>query len=113
MNIFRLFTKFLVLPLFLIVSFNILEYGFEWNRPGKYIYPVILTIFTMVIFLKKDTRKYILIFSVLVFSLMIFFYLLIDVNLANTIGSFGFALLLIVVASYIPQIIKKGFVEKF
>ena len=44
---------------------------------------------------------------------MIILYLFNELNLANIAGSFGFALLLIVISSYIPQIIKGGFVEKY
>ncbi len=113
MHIIKVLTKFLILPLFLVVFFNFSEYGYKWNRIDKFIYPIILMILTLVIFLRPKLRKLFLVLSLTVLLLMIFLYLLDEMNLANTVGSFGLALLLIITASYMPQIIKKGFVEKF
>lgn len=92
--------------------FNFLEYGFEWNRAGQFIYPIILTVVTLIIFLIPKIRNFFLSLSLAVLSLMVFLYLLGELNLANIVGSFGFAILLILVVAYTPQIVKKGFVEK-
>ncbi|TSC87770.1 MAG: hypothetical protein G01um10147_456 [Microgenomates group bacterium Gr01-1014_7] len=113
MKVMRLLIKFLILPLILMSFFNFLEYGFEWNRPDQFIYPIVLTLVTLIIFFVSKLRKLFLSLSLSILFLMIFLYLLNELNLANIIGSFGFALLLIVISSYIPQIIKEGFVEKF
>lgn len=113
MKVIRLLFKFLILPIFLVVFFNFLEYGFKWNRVDKFIYPAILAIITLIVFLIPKLRKLFFIFSFLMFSLMVLLYLLNKLNLADIVGSFGFALLLIVISSYIPEIIKKGFVERF
>jgi len=109
----RVLTKFLILPLFLVVFFNFSEYGFKWNRPEKFIYPVILMILTLVTFLKPTLRKFFLTWSLVILLLMIFLYLVDEIDMANIVGSFGFILLIIVVTSYMPQIIKSGFIEKF
>lgn len=109
----RLLFKFLILPIFLVVFFNFLEYGFKWNRLDQFIYPAILTIITLIIFLIPKLRILFFISSFFILSIMIFLYLFNELNLANIVGSFGFTLLLIVVVSYIPQIIKGGFVEKY
>lgn len=113
MHIIRVLTKFLILPLFLVVFFNFSEYGFKWGRPEEFIYPVILMILTLVTFSKPKLRNFFLTWSLGILLLMIVLYLAGDINMANIVGSFGFALLIIVVTSYMPQIIKKGFVEKF
>lgn len=113
MNVIRLLFKLLILPIFLVVSFNFLEYGFKWNRVDQFIYPLTLTIITLIIYFVPKLRKLFLISSFLILLIMIFLYLMNELNMANIIGSFGFALLLIVITSYIPDIIKKGFVEKF
>lgn len=113
MHLIRVLTKFLVLPLFLVVFFNFSEYGFKWNRIDKFIYPVTLMMLTLVIFLKPKLRKFFLILSLLILLLMIFLYLVDEINMANIVGSFGFVLLIIVVTSYMPQIVKMGYIEKF
>ena len=113
MKIIRLLFKFLILPVFLVVSFNFLEYGFKWNKVDQFIFPAILMISTLIIFLIPKLRKLFFISSFFILSIMIILYLFNELNLANIAGSFGFALLLIVISSYIPQIIKGGFVEKY
>lgn len=112
MKALLLIIKFLATPL-LIGFFNFLEYGFEWNRIDQFVYPIILTLITLLIFLVSKLRKFFLISSFLILFVMIFLYLLDELNLANIVGSFGFAVLLIVVTSYMPQIVTKGFVEKY
>lgn len=113
MNIIRQLTKFLFLPLFLTVFFNFLEYGFEWNRVEKFIYPVILMILVLIAFLKPKLRKLFLTLSLATLSLMILLYLIDEINMANMIGSFGFTILIIVIVSYMTQMIKRGYIEKF
>lgn len=113
MHIIKVLTRFLILPLSLVVFFNFSEYGFEWNRPEKFIYPVILMILTLVIFLKTKLRKFFLTWSLVMLLLMIVLYLVGNIDMANIVGSFGFVLLIIVVTSYMPQIVKSGFIEKF
>lgn len=112
MDTAKLLTKIFI-PFLLIILFNFLEYGFEWNRIDQFIYPIVLTLITLIIFFVSKLRKLFLISSFLILLVMIFLYLLDELNLANIIGSFGFALLLIAVASYTPQIVRKGFVEKY
>ena len=109
----RLLIKYLILSLIFIGFFNFLEYGFQWNRLEEFIYPVILMLASLIIFFASKLRKFFLISSFLILLIMILLYLFNELNLANTVGSFGFALLLIVISSYIPQLIKKGFIEKF
>ncbi len=107
------FLKGILTVCFLIILFNFLEYGFKWDRAEQFIYPIILMIVTLTVFYVSKLRKLFLISSFLILLVMIFLYLLDELNPANIVGSFGFALLLIVVASYLPQIVRKGFVEKY
>lgn len=113
MHNIRLLIKFLILPLILVGFFNFLEYGLKWNRVDHFIYPIILMLITLIIFFIPKLRKLFLFLSFFILLIMILLYLFDELNLANIVGSFGFAVLLIVVSAYIPQFIKKGFVEKF
>lgn len=112
MDIVKLLTKILI-PFLLIILFNFLEYGFKWDRTEQFIYPIILMIITVTVFYVSKLRKLFLISSFCILMLMILLYLTNNLDLANIIGSFGFALLLIVVSAYLPELTKKGFVEKF
>lgn len=113
MKSIKVLIKYLVLPPLLIFFFNLLEYGFQWNRAEKFIYSLVLTVFTFAIVLRPKLKKYFLFLSLVALLLMVFIYLTGEIFIANIIGSFGFALLIIVISFYIPQIIKAGYVEKF
>lgn len=109
----KVLIKYIFLVIMLLIIINLLEYGLLWERIEHYIYPSVLTIISLIILLKPVLRKLFLVLAFCLLGLMVLVYLFNELNLANLVGSFGFALLLIVVSSYIPQIIKEGFVEKF
>lgn len=100
-------------PFILVAFYNFLEYGFAWNRIDHLIYPAVLMLITLIIFFISRLRKLFLISSSCILLVMILLYLLNELDLANIVGSFGFTLFLIVISAYLPQLIKKGFVEKF
>ena len=103
--------EIIIIGCFFIVLFNFLEYGLVWIRLDQFAYPVLLTIITLAIIYIPKLRKFSLIASFTAFFIMISLYLVNKLNLANVIGSFGFALLLITLSIYLPQIVKKGFIE--
>lgn len=105
--------KFIILPVCLIIAFNFLEYGLIWDKIYKFLYPILLTaiFITNMQFPKFRPLSMALAYAMLV--LMIFLYLVDQLNLSNIIGSSGIAILIITLFTYLPQIIKKGFVEKF
>lgn len=96
----------------LVIIFNFLEYGLIWDSPKKFIYPTLLSVVTILNFYKPDLRRYSLIFSVALFILMVVFYLANQTAISSAIGSFGFALLITLIISYLPVIFKKGYIEK-
>lgn len=93
--------------------FYILEYGFAFSASDKLLRPFLLSGFTTAMVLNFELRRLVLVFSTICLILMAFTYTLNLGNLSNTIGSFGFSLLVITILLYFPQIIKKGCVEKF
>ena len=109
----KVLIKFVILPIFLVGFFNFLEYGFSWNRIDQFVYPIILMIITLIVYYIARLRKIFFIFSFILLLIMIFLYLLYELNLANTVGSFGFSIFLITMTAYLPQIFKKGFIEEF
>lgn len=104
--------KFIILPIILVVIFNALEYGLVWDKADKFLYPAILTAASMMNFFIPNLRKFSLCIAFSALALMVVLYLSDHLNLANVLGSFGFALLLIVILSLSPQFIKKGYIEK-
>lgn len=85
----------------------------EIKQPVQLIQPVIFALTGVIatFFLRK--RKLILIISLSLLSLMIFAYLLSLMDISNWLGSLGFGMLFITIFSYLPQVIKRGYVEKF
>lgn len=57
-------------------------------------------------------RKYSLILSLSSLFLMIVFYLIGQLDTANWFGSLGFGLLVITVIFYLPELFKKGYINK-
>ena len=102
-----------VLDLINLVIVNFLEFGLIWNRWDKVVYPILLTAITLTVLYISKLRKLSLIVSFILLFVMIFLYLMNELNLANAFGSFGFSLLLITLIIYLPQIIKEGFIEEF
>lgn len=92
--------------------FNIFEYGLVWDKFNKYLYPIVLTAASMANLFVPKARKFSLGLAFGMLGLMVLFYLSDNLNRANTVGSFGFALLLIVILSLLPQLIKKGYIER-
>jgi len=112
--------KFLSIPLkifFLFALslgiFYILEYGPIWDNPGKFLKPILLSGFTVAMLFQQNLRRYIFIFSIICLILMILMSVFSLPDLSNSLGSFGFSLLVVTVFLYLPQIIKKGYVERF
>lgn len=93
--------------------FYVLEYGTTWDNPGKFLKPILLSGFTVTMLFQQKLRRYIFIFSIICLLLMAVMSVFNWSDLSNNIGSFGFSLLVVTVFLYLPQIIKKGHVEKF
>lgn len=113
METIRLIAKFFILPLILTITFNFLEYGFSWDRVDKFIFPALLAVVAVLNFFIPRTRRYFLVLSFGLLAIMVVLYLIDQLSLSTQVGSFGFAVLILIVISYIPELIKKGYIEKF
>lgn len=112
MKTINIILKFILLPVILVVIFNMFEYGLVWDKYDKYLYPIVLTAVALVNLFVPRARKFFLGLAFCLLALMVLLYLSGNLNRANTVGSFGFALLLIVILSLFPQLIKKGYIER-
>ncbi len=68
--------------------------------------------FTISIFY-PNVRKYLFRLSYCLMILMLIFYFTQRLDLSNWFGSLGFGLLIFLVVSCFPELIKKGYVDKF
>lgn len=93
--------------------FYLLEYGFELNSWDKLLIPFLLSTVVVIMLFKPNSKRYILFLTGISFVLMILAYFFNLVNFSSLIGNFGFSLLIVTIFLYLPQIIKKGHVEKF
>jgi len=105
--------KFIILPVFLTIVFNFLEYGLIWDRANKFLYPMLLAAIFIANMQVSKLRRFSLALAYGMLILMIFLYLVNQLNLSNIIGSAGFAVLIITLLTYLPELIKKGYLEKF
>ena len=102
-----------VLILVFTFLFTIMNVGLEINSVNQIIQPLIFALTATIDILYFPLRKYFLAASLCLLSLMVMTYLINMLEVSNWVGSLGFGMLFITVASYLPEIIKKGNIEKF
>lgn len=93
--------------------FYILEYGPIWDNSSKFLKPILFSVLSVAMLFQQNLRRHIFILSVICLLLMILTSIFNWSDLSNSLGSFGFSLLVVTVFLYLPQIIKKGYVEGF
>lgn len=97
--------------------FIILGFGLNVNLLEialfKFIQPVIFAVTATICIFFPFLRKYLLMVSLTLLIFMILTYLFNLFDFANWTGNLGFGILAIVVFSYIPQLLKKGYLEKY
>lgn len=108
----KILLKYIFLPILLILVFNFLDYGWTWDRWEQFVYPIVFAVLALINFFIPKLRKTFITISFLILGIMVIVYLYGDINLANLVGSFGFALFCIVIISYIPTFFKNGFIEQ-
>ena len=106
----------LKLSIFLAVFtgiFYVLEYGFDLNSWDKFPVPVLLSAITTTMLFRPSFKRHVLYLVGICFTLMILANTFNLLNFSSMIGGFGFSLLIVTIFLYLPQIIKKGHIEKF
>lgn len=107
-------SKFLVSILVFLISLPIfiyLESGFAINSFFDILKPLIFSA-SLIISINTIFRRFLLMISLIFLSFMVVFYIFWKMDFSNWLGSVGFGMLIIYVLGYLPEIIKKGFVEK-
>ena len=101
----------LFVSIFSVAFFWGLESGFTLRDGDELIKSIIFAV-SLFVSLFATYKKFILWISIVLLLIMILLYLLWQIPLSNMFGSIGFGMFLIFILSYIPDLIKKGFVEK-
>lgn len=108
--------KIIVIPILTMVftyMFMLVNTGVKIDQINQIIQPVLFAVCAILCIFFPKHKKNILKISLALLFFMIFSYLFKGLELSNWVGSLGFGLLLITVFSYIPELIKKGYIEKF
>lgn len=93
---------------FSLLSFLVLEYGKIPNQIADMFQPIIFASVVTTIFIKRQYRFVILRICLILLFLMVILYLLDQIIFASWIGSLGFGILVILIFSYFPKLIKDG-----
>lgn len=93
--------------------FSFLEFESSLGKIDSLIQPLIFAATLSIGLCLPRFKKIILLISLSFLMVMIFTYVFNQINLSNWIGSLGFGMLVITVATYLPELIKRGYIEKF
>lgn len=91
---------------------NLIEFEPLNQATSKYFQSLLFVLTYMVVVLRPTFRLKIIYLAFFLLLVMVGFYLLQRINLANSLASIAIGILFISSISYLPEIIKKGFVEK-
>lgn len=85
----------------------------EWPIENFYksIRSLIFSLSVLAIILNPSIKKSLLFISGLMLILMIIFYLLNQLMIADWIGSLGFGIVAITIAGYLPELIRRGYIK--
>lgn len=95
-------------PIFQILNDGVLSLNFI-NIINPFIYAAVLAICLFY----SGIKEYVLITSLTLLIFMIIFYLSGSMSLAEWTGNLGFGILLITIFTYLPQLIKQGYIERY
>ncbi len=105
--------KKILLILFFLVVFVVLNEGGKINQMDQLIQPLLFAVSAVISVYSPKFRKYIIRLSAGLLFIMVITYLFNELEISSWMGSLGFGLLFISVFSYSPQLIKKGYIEGF
>lgn len=102
-----------VFSMIFLMVFIALDNGFNLNKTDQLIQPLIFTITFIASIFFHSTRRYLLGVSTILLCVMIFAYLFINLGISDWIGSLGFGIFFITIFTYLPEIISKGYIERY
>lgn len=100
--------KKLALYLFVFGFFLILNSGFRFDAWDSLFQTLFFTLMTLLLIFQPWLKKAFIILSVVLFIIMVVFFTLDSVDIANFFGSLGFGILILSSFFYLPKLIKYG-----
>ena len=96
-----------------IFIFSMLEFESSIDKIDTLIQPLIFALTLTIAIVLPRFRKNILLLSIVLLIVMVLTYLFNMISISNWIGGLGFGMLVVTLFSYLPQLIKKGHIEKY
>ena len=110
-NILKIILMFSLI-LILTFIFTMIDSDLSMKRLNQFFVPMVFAInFCFSIFYHK-IRRYLISISFGFLILMIIFYLAGQLNLSNWFGSLGFGSIIMIIASYLPELVTLGCIKK-
>lgn len=100
--------KKIILYSFVFGFFLMLNSGFKFDSPGSLFQTFIFTLITLLLIFQPWLKKSFVVLSMILFIIMVIFFTLDFINIANFFGSLGFGILIISSLFYIPKLLKYG-----
>lgn len=108
--------KIIISPILFVIAvfiFTVLDVGMKVDQINQLVQPLFFAATFTLSVLFANFRKYLLICSGLLLILLVITYMLQMLVISDWVGRLGFGMLLIILFSYFPQLIKRGYIEKF
>ena len=96
-----------------IFIFSFLEFESSIIKIDTFIQPLIFAATLSISLCLPQLKKIVLAVSLLLLAVMILIYLFNMIEIANWIGSLGFGMLFVILSTYLPELLKRGYIEKF
>lgn len=107
----KYFLKVLLLLICVFPIMFFLNTGFLLAEYWKIIQAAIFTLVFILLMLSRRTKKYIFIMGLILVLIMVIFYVLSLIEWSDMVGSTGIGLITLCIVSYIPQLIKLGYIK--
>jgi len=98
----------------LLATFPIMLFlntGFLWETPWKVVQAVIFAIVFTVIISRSNLKKYFFWLGLILVILMMVLYVIGLIEWADIVGSTGVGIVMINIVSYLPQLIRLGYIK--
>lgn len=108
--------KVIISSILFVISFFIfvvLDVGMTVEQISQIVQPLFFALTLVISVLFTQFRKHLLVFSIVCLIILVITYLFGMIEVSDWIGRLGFGMFFITIFSYLPQLIKKGYIEKF
>lgn len=102
--------KRITLSLFVFGFFLILNSGFKFDPWDSLFQTLFFTLMTLLLIFKTWLKKVFVILSAILLVIMVVFFILDFIDIANFFGSLGFGIFIISSLFYLPKLLKYGYI---